>query len=81
MSFRVGKENGLMSRRVNRTTFQIIFATMLFASSFLQAGPATVSWDANQETDLAGYKIYYGIESRNYNDVINVGNVTSFTIA
>ena len=37
--------------------------TLLFISlscSKANAGEATVSWDANTENDLAGYKIYYG---------------------
>jgi len=36
-----------------------------------------VSWDANKETDLDGYKIYYGVESGNYTNIVNVGNVTT----
>jgi len=37
------------------------------------AGQATFSWLPNSETNLAGYKIHYGITSRNYTDVIDVG--------
>jgi len=29
------------------------------------AGSATLSWNANTESDLAGYKIYYGASPRN----------------
>ena len=39
-----------------------------------------LAWDANKEEDLAGYKIYYGLESRNYNQNVNVGNVTAYEI-
>ncbi|MFQ5823053.1 MAG: FlgD immunoglobulin-like domain containing protein [bacterium] len=50
-------------------------STIVFA-----AGSVTVSWDANSESDLSGYKIYHGTESRNYSQVIDVGNVTSYTV-
>ena len=46
----------------------------------MHAETATVSWDPNSESDLAGYKIYYGVNSHNYDNIVDVGNVTSFTI-
>ena len=40
----------------------------------------TVSWNAQTESDLSGYKIYYGTESGSYDDVLDVGDTTSFPI-
>jgi len=43
-------------------------------------GDVTLAWDANTEPDLAGYKIYYGVQTRDYPVSIDVGNVTEYTI-
>jgi hypothetical protein len=61
-----------------------LFLFVVFYCSFLsgvKAGDVIVSWDPNSETDLMGYKIYWGTSSRNYNNVKDVGKVTTDTIA
>lgn len=37
-----------------------------------------VSWDQNKESDLSGYKIYLGRQSRNYDGVVDVGLDNSY---
>ena len=41
----------------------------------------TVAWDENFEPDIAGYKMYYGTTSGNYEYSVDVGNNTSCSIS
>lgn len=41
-------------------------------------GLATVSWNPNSESDLAGYQVLHGTTSGVYTDLVDVGNVTSY---
>jgi len=56
------------------------------------AGSATLSWSGNTESDLAGYKVYYGTTARTgtdpkvctmcgYSTKVDVGKVTTYTIS
>lgn len=41
---------------------------------------ASLTWDANSESDLSGYRIYWGTASGVYGNVEDVGNVTNGTV-
>ena len=49
-----------------------------------QTGPTTIAltWDANPEADIAGYKIHYDTDAAGYPYAtsVDVGNVTSYTL-
>ncbi len=63
--------------------FKILFIILLLCvlcSTVIAQDTVTVAWDANSETDLAGYKIYYGFSPDSLHVVIDVGNVTEYGI-
>lgn len=71
--------------------FFAFLSSFLIYSHVAHAGSAALTWNANSEPDLAGYKVYYGASARTGNDPnictlcgysasIDVGNVTSHTI-
>ncbi len=41
---------------------------------------ATLAWDANTETTVSGYKVYFGTKTRNYSSVKDVGNNTQYNL-
>src|SRR3990170_1669525 len=68
-------------------TVAIVFILTLGITTPAHAGEAVLTWDpptTNTDgtplTDLAGYKIHYGTTSGNYTTVIDVGNVTTYTV-
>ncbi len=53
----------------------ILFSLLAFflCQSSSYAGEMSFSWTPNSEDNLAGYKIYYGTETANYTESIDVG--------
>lgn len=46
--------------------------------TLLYRGQATINWNANPESDLAGYRVWHGIASGVYSEFVDVGNVTTY---
>jgi hypothetical protein len=58
-----------------------------FSGKIKASGQANLSWNSNTETDISGYKIYYGTKPRNsdcppggYTDNTDVKKVTNHKI-
>jgi hypothetical protein len=58
----------------------VLMVLTLMSVQEAHAAAVRVSWSNNSESDLAGYKIYYGQASRNYQWYIDAGNATSTQI-
>ncbi len=56
------------------TCFLILFPAVVHSAD------VTLAWDANSESDLAGYILYYGTTSGIYTANIDVGNITQHTL-
>jgi hypothetical protein len=59
----------------------LVLLAMVLIPSLVHAGELKLAWDPNTETDLAGYRIHYGSASRNYDQVMDVGDNTSCTVS
>ncbi len=44
------------------------------------SGSAVLVWDAVNEPNLAGYRVYYGTVPGLYSQVLDAGNVTTFVV-
>lgn len=53
---------------------------LVLVAPVAQGGSLNLSWNANSEPDLDGYKVYYGMSSGDYGDPIDVGNVTAYQL-
>ncbi len=67
------------SWRLVRRILVTIFALIACGTAVL-AADIKLAWDANTESDLAGYKVYYGTVSGAYGTVISVGNQPNYTV-
>ncbi|HOJ13628.1 MAG TPA: fibronectin type III domain-containing protein [Deltaproteobacteria bacterium] len=63
-----------------RTIFLMTLAFISLFPAQCLAASLLVSWNANGEADLAGYKVYCSTQSGVYGQGVDVGNVTSYSI-
>ncbi len=69
-------------KKVHVLFYMLVFSCFLALSGSggAIAGTIAVTWDPNTEADLAGYRVYYGSSPGTYDQNVDVGNVTSYTL-
>ena len=60
--------------------FVFLAVLVSMPSPYASAAAVTLVWDPNTEADVSGYRVYYGVASRNYTTDVDVGNKTSHTL-
>ncbi len=58
----------------------ILALLFCFCCSVSYAEDININWAANSETNIAGYKIHYGTTEGVYTDIVDVGNVLTYTL-
>ena len=58
-----------------------LFSLFIQVPCAAQTSSVTVLWNANPETNIAGYKLYRGTASGVYTQITDVGNVTSTIVS
>ena len=66
-------------KKFNRFLISFLLFSFLTVSSAF-AGSITIGWNANTESDLAGYRVHIGSVSGDYSSNIDVKNVTEHKI-
>jgi predicted phage tail protein len=58
----------------------ILALTIISCSTSVLAADVNLSWLPNAESDLAGYKVYYGAASHNYGSPVVIGLQATYTV-
>jgi len=77
MDFLTGKRRFLQS---SASLLSMGVALALMHSATALAGSMPLAWNPVEDYDLAGYYVYYGTSSGEYQTVLNVGNVTTYPL-
>ncbi len=67
--------------KITKTIKTLVFmVSMVFLAQYAFAATVRISWNSNSESDLDGYKVYYGTSSRSYQQTLDVGLATSVDV-
>ena len=71
---------GCLTLALPRWLINFLSYAALLACFLADAGQITLTWDPNQESDLAGYRVYFGSASRGYTNLVDSGRSNTNTV-
>ena len=77
---RASYAEGGMKGKIGRLSFMLALVLVLCCPVPSSAASLKISWNPNTETDLAGYRVYYGTSSRDYRDTVEVGTLSEVVL-
>lgn len=60
--------------------YLMVVLALILRADLSTAGSVSLTWDASPDTNVVGYKVYYGTASQVYTTNVVAGNVTTATI-
>src|SRR6185503_6342545 len=76
-SIRVTSVEGKSMQLRVRVLVLLVIALLLGSAAALRAAAVTAAWNANTDSDIGGYQLFYGTQTGVYTTTVDVGNVTS----
>ena len=67
-----------MKKKLHIVFFILFLMVICFSNVF--AAEVTIAWDPSTSNPI-GYRIHYGTSSGSYTQIIDVGNVTEYTVS
>jgi hypothetical protein len=64
-----------------RIIFYYLLAALFLMTQSSYGASLNLEWNANTETDLDGYNVYYGTSSGSYGEPLDAGNVTEYELS
>jgi hypothetical protein len=79
----MSRQSDNIGNRPLARNFVILWGALLLLArwSVLADQSVTLTWSPSPNTNVAGYKMYYGGASRDYTNIVTVGNVTNVTLS
>lgn len=72
---RIGMRSGISKFLVG-----VLASVFILHATYVLAATVSMSWNANTDNDLAGYRVYYGTASGSYPHSLDAGNATTVEI-